>query len=216
MRHPAVYSNNFIEIFSKLLQGRKNVLDPFAGTGKIALIKDYGFKGEIYCNEIEPDYSELENYPVDKWFYADAEHLDVVDIDAICTSPTYGNRMADHHEAKDNSKRITYRHCLGKPLKEGNTGKMQYGDIYRNKHISIYKNLYRILNNEGIFILNISNHIRKGEEIDVVNFHKSVLEEIGFSFSHQISVETKRMRFGKNSEKRVKYEYILVFEKLIK
>lgn len=31
-------------------------------------------------------------------------------FDAVITSPTYGNRMADHHDAQDGSKRITYRH----------------------------------------------------------------------------------------------------------
>lgn len=31
-------------------------------------------------------------------------------FDAIITSPTYGNRMADHHDARDNSRRLTYRH----------------------------------------------------------------------------------------------------------
>lgn len=213
MKHPAVYSDGFIGIFSKILKDKKNVLDPFAGTGKIALIKEHGFNGEVICNEIEPGFANLSKYSVDKWYFEDAEFLNLKDIDAICTSPTYGNRMADHHEAKDDSKRITYRHYLGEPLKEGNTGMMQFGEKYRSKHINIYKNLFKILNDNGIFILNISNHIRKGEEIDVVNFHKEAMEEIGFSLHHQIKVNTKRMKFGKNSEKRVGNECILVFEK---
>lgn len=213
MKHPAVYSNNFIDIFVKILRGRKSVLDPFAGTGKIALIKEKGFDGKIICNEIEPEFTTVAKYPVDEWYYEDAEFLNIEGVDAICTSPTYGNRMADHHEAKDDSKRITYRHCLGKPLKEGNTGMMQYGEKYRNKHINIYKNLYKILNDDGVFILNISNHIRKGEEVDVVSFHKEAMIDAGFILSHMVMSETKRMKFGKNSEKRVKYEYILVFEK---
>ena len=214
VKHPAVYSNDFIEIFSNLLKDRKNVLDPFAGTGKISLIKNHGYNGKIICNEMEPEFSKISEYLVDEWLYEDAEYLKLNDIEAICTSPTYGNRMADHHNAKDKSKRITYTHYLGKQLKEGNTGRMQFGDLYREKHKRIYQNLYSLLNNNGLFILNISNHIRKGEEVDVVLFHKEALESVGFTLNHEIKIETKRMKFGKNSEKRVKYEYILVFEKL--
>lgn len=213
MKHPAVYTDSFIQIFAKILKDKQRVLDPFAGTGKLAMIKNHGFSGSIICNEIEPDFTSITQYPVDEWYYEDAEFLNLSNIDAICTSPTYGNRMADHHNAKDSSKRITYTHCLGKQLKDGNTGKMQWGKNYKEKHNSIYKNLFKILNKDGLFILNISNHIRKGKEIDVVNFHKETLLEIGFEFDHQISIETKRMKFGKNSEKRVKTEEILIFRK---
>jgi tRNA G10 N-methylase Trm11 len=213
MKHPAKYSDIFIEIFFNYLKNSKNVFDPFAGTGKIALIKDFGYKGKIICNEMEPEFINTE-YPVDKWYHEDAEFISMDNIDAICTSPTYGNRMADHHNAKDGRKRITYTDCLGKQLKEGNTGKMQYGDQYKQKHINIYKNLLNILNKNGIFILNISNHIRKGIEIDVVSFHKKTMEEIGFLLQEEIQLETKRMRYGKNSELRVKYESILIFKKI--
>ena len=39
----------------------------------------------------------------------DARRLHYLDatFDAICTSPTYGNRMADHHNARDSSPRLT-------------------------------------------------------------------------------------------------------------
>ena len=36
--------------------------------------------------------------------------------DCIVTSPCYGNRMADHHDAKDSSRRITYKHKLGRDM----------------------------------------------------------------------------------------------------
>lgn len=214
IKHPAVYSNDFIEIFASFLINKKTVLDPFGGTGKIALIKNFGFNGKVICNEMEPEFTSNGLYPVDEWYYEDAEYLNILNIDAICTSPTYGNRMADHHNAKDNSKRITYTHYLGKQLKDGNTGKMQYGDTYKEKHKRIYLNLYNILNANGIFILNVSNHIRKGVEIDVISFHKDTLINTGFSFIKEIKIETKRMRYGNNSEKRVKHESILVFEKI--
>ena len=56
---------SFIEIFSNLLKDRKNVLDPFAGTGKISLIKNHGYNGKIICNEMEPEFSKISEYLVD-------------------------------------------------------------------------------------------------------------------------------------------------------
>jgi hypothetical protein len=47
--------------------------------------------------------------------------------------------MADHFTAKDNSKRITYRHYLGRPLNKENTWMMQWGNAYKDKHINVYK-----------------------------------------------------------------------------
>jgi hypothetical protein len=51
VKHPAVYTDSFIPIFAKHLNGFSNVYDPFGGTGKIALIKEHGFSGEIYCTD---------------------------------------------------------------------------------------------------------------------------------------------------------------------
>jgi tRNA G10 N-methylase Trm11 len=130
VKHPATYTNCFIPKFAELLNGCKNVLDPFAGTGKIALIKNHGYNGLVVCNEIEPEWAETSQYKVDEWHIGDAANMSWAadkSFDAICTSPTYGNRMADHFDAKDSSHRITYRHYIGRPLNNNNTGKMQWG-----------------------------------------------------------------------------------------
>lgn len=55
-------------------------------------------------------------------------------FDVVATSPTYGNRMADHHEARDDSDRGTYRHRLSRPLHPSNSGAMQWGEEYRSIH----------------------------------------------------------------------------------
>ena len=57
IKHPAKFTDSFIPIFAKKLQGFKTILDPFAGTGKIAEIKKYGWQGKIICNEIEPEWA---------------------------------------------------------------------------------------------------------------------------------------------------------------
>lgn len=218
VKHPAVYTDSFIPIFAKHLNGFSNVYDPFGGTGKIALIKEHGFNGEIYCSEIEPEWTNQYD-GVDYWFICDSAKTSFIKnefFEAICTSPTYGNRMADHFEAKDSSKRITYRHGLGRKLTDGNTGKQQWGNSYKNKHIEIYNELFRVLKPEGTFILNISDHIRAGKIIEVSKWHKEALESIGFNLIESISVPTRRMGFGENSHLRVQNENIFIFKKVIK
>ena len=39
MKHPAKFTDSFIPIFAEKLQRCETILDPFAGTGKIAEIK---------------------------------------------------------------------------------------------------------------------------------------------------------------------------------
>ena len=56
MKHPAKYTDIFLPVFAELLKGRKNVLDPMAGTGKIAEIRKFGYAGRITCNDIEPEW----------------------------------------------------------------------------------------------------------------------------------------------------------------
>lgn len=215
LEHPAKYSNEFINIFANELIGYNKVLDPMAGTGKIGKIKECGFNGEIYANEIEPEWLEPNDFNCDFLSYTDAANLPYTDnyFDAICTSPTYGNRMADHHIAKDNSKRNTYTHCLGRQLNNENTGKMQFGDKYINKHVEIYNELYRVLNHNGKLVINISNHIRKGMEIDVCEWSDATLQKIGFKKIKEYNIETKRNRYGSNGNKRVKTEKIMIYTK---
>jgi DNA modification methylase len=216
VNHPAKFSDQFIPIFAELLKHRDSVLDPFAGTGKLALIKSYGFKGKIVCNEIEPEYSNSLIYPVDEWYVGDSADMKWAEdssFDAICTSPTYGNRMADHFDAKDKSKRITYRHVLGRSLNPDNTGRMQWGDTYRNKHVEVYTECKRVLKPKGIMIINMSDHIRKGVVVPVTEWHKNTIVDLEFSLVKELKIETQRMGFGRNNNLRVNYESILVFEK---
>lgn len=212
-KHPAKYSEGFTRIFADHLLAHKcrKVLDPMAGTGKICEIRDFGFSGDIYCNDLEREWKLYEAV----WTFTDAAALPYGDgfFDAVVTSPTYGNRMADHHNAKDGSSRITYTHRLGRKLHEGNTGQMQWGEPYRAKHLEIWRETYRLLRSGGVLILNISDHIRKGQIVPVSSWHYETLEELGFKCISQEFVKTKRMKFGRNSENRVDGEWIFVFRK---
>ncbi len=215
IKHPATYTNSFIPKFAELLIGCENVLDIFGGVGKLALIKEHGFTGKVICNELEREWAETSTHKVDEWHIGDAANMAWAEsnsFDAICTSPTYGNRMADHHNAKDGSKRVTYKHFLGRDLNEANTGKMQWGENYRQKHLEIYKECGRVLKNGGLMIVNVSDHIRKGQVVNVVEWHKDALTNFGMKLLNEIKIETPRMGLGQNAKSRVQHECILVFK----
>ena len=214
--HPAKFSDVILETIYPIVKDCKRILDPFAGVGKITHLKDMGYKGEIWCNEIEPEWAQqIEN--------ADGVIIDdVLDmswapnecVDAIATSPCYGTRMSDHYNAKDNSKRFNYRQCLGRPLHINNAGRLQFGNKYCDFHEDAYEECKRILCNDGLFVLNISDHIRKSKQIAVSAWHCNTLITLGFQLLQAIKVKTPKMRYGQNANKRVSYEWVVVFKKV--
>lgn len=209
MQHPAKYSNNLLPIFDKYLpKSGKKILDPFAGTGKLREIRP-----NCILLEIEPEWGNMSNAII-----GDATNMPFEDseFDAICTSPTYGNRMADNfidRQPRKNYKRHTYRHYLGRPLSTNNSGAMQWGNEYRNLHEQAWKESYRVLKQGGMFVLNISDHIRKGKVVKVSQWHETFLKSLGFIVIEKILVKTKRQRQGQNGNIRVGYENVLVFVK---
>jgi hypothetical protein len=121
--------------------------------------------------------------------------------------------MADSHNAQDKSRRITYKHTLGRELTPGNSGAMQWGDTYRGFHLLAWKELQRVLGPGATFFLNISNHIRGGVEQPVVEWHLRTLVELGFLIRKIEPVETPRLRFGANRDARVQTEHIITAQK---
>lgn len=217
IRHPATYSKKFLPIFVELLTGCPNVLDPMAGVGTLGAIRDLGYNGDIYLNELEPEWAQQAPQDVTRVTVGDARHLPYPDdfFSAICTSPTYGNRMADHHKARDQSRRNTYTHAIGRDLQPGNTGRMQWGEEYRQTHREIWRECYRVLKPGGRLILNVSDHIRKGRQMDVSEWHVDTLRNIGLIPFGRLEVDTPRNRFGANRNIRVETENIYVFIKVL-
>lgn len=182
-------------------------LDPFAGTGKVhELIGTY-----TVGVELEAEWADWNN----KTIRGDALRLPFFDnsFDNIVTSPCYGNRMADHHEARDDSKRITYRHKLDRPLSQGSSAIMQWGDVYRDFHILAWEEALRVLKPDGLFVLNIKDHIRSKERQRVSRWHLRILREMGLFIIGVHKIPTSGMGFGSNQFVRVPYEIVAICQR---
>lgn len=186
------------------------IVDTFAGVGRIHEIFP---ANDTLAIEIEPEWAEQSAELGETWcgdFFAWEPDRRIA---AIVTSVTYGNRMADHHEAKDLSYRATYRHALGRPLSENNSGGMQWGVEYRAFHIKWTNRCWEILAGGGLLILNVKNHIRKGVEVEVVEWFRHRMLSIGFVLLEDVEVKTPGMRRGENHQVRVECEHVMVFER---
>lgn len=204
--HPAKFSQTVIETLAAFLPEFpevRRVLDPFAGTGRV---HELGL--ESWGVEIEPGWADM--HP--RNLVGDALHLPFRDgaFDAVITSPTYGNRMADHHNAKDASKRNTYRHVYGEDLHRNNSGTLQWGEAYRAFHREAWAECARVTRAFGLFFLNISDHIRAGEVMPVSEWHLNALHEHGYRLIGSGKVRTPRQRRGANGNLRVDHEWVYV------
>jgi tRNA G10 N-methylase Trm11 len=224
-KHCAPFSLELIPQIAELLweHGGEDchlVLDPFAGIGRIHQLRepitisgmdpDDWVMWETIGVEIEEPWARQNPFTR----VGNALALDFPDgiFDAVVTSPTYGNRMADHHVAKDKSHRRTYKHYLGQDLSPENSGQLQWGQEYRDFHQRAWEEVRRVLAPGGIFIINIKDHQRNKRRAHVSNWHYQTIKALGFELVDVRRVGTPGYRYGENRE--VRYpERLLVFRK---
>jgi hypothetical protein len=124
---------------------------------------------------------------------------------------TYGNRMADHHNAQDGSVRHSYTHDLGRRLTPGNSGELHWGFGYKKFHVEAWTEAVRVLRPGGLFLLNVSDHVRKREVVPVSAWHCDVMKYLGGKCFARRDVETRRLRKGQNHAARVDCEHVFAF-----
>ena len=120
--------------------------------------------------------------------------------------------MADSYDGAGTT-RHTHRIALGGELRDDNAGAMHWGSEYRSFHVAVWAEAVRVLKPGGVFVLNISDHIRGGVRQPVTAFHIDALTGAGLRLIDLEAVETPRNRNGANAAARVRHEYVIVFEK---
>jgi tRNA G10 N-methylase Trm11 len=173
IRHPARFSAALLPIMARYLGAGWLVLDPFAGLGGLARLGVTGAR--FVLNEIE--WNVIANAQGKRRVAGNALTLPFAaeTFDAVVTSPTYGNRMADHHRARDASRRNTYFHAFGGALHCDNTGLLQFGAAYCERHARAWSEAARVLKRGGLLVLNVSDHIRDGRRVYVSKWHHDML-----------------------------------------
>jgi tRNA G10 N-methylase Trm11 len=206
-RHCAKFSDALLPEIADMLKTRiprdAEILDPFAGSGKgVDYLSGCGY--DAWGIELEPEFIDSPLVQV-----GNALDLPFGDgaFDAIVTSPTYGNRMADK-DMRD-SVAGTYAKSLGRLATEGSSCHLQWGDAYRAFHVMAWREADRVLGSGGYFLLNIKDHVRQQEVQYVSDWHLGVLlGTLGYDLIDSRFVETGGLRNGQNHEARVNGEWL--------
>lgn len=211
IRHPARFSAALFPTMARYLQAGWLVLDPFAGVGGVVRL---GYTGARFVvNEIQQNVIAQAQGKCRVMGNALTLPFAAETFDAVVTSPTYGNRMGDHHRARDASRRNTYYHAFGGGLHFDNTGLLQFGAAYCECHARAWSEAARVLKRGGLFVLNISDHIRDGRRVYVSKWHLDTLRDLEMTLRACHAIKTPRNRYGANGQVRCECEYVFVFEK---
>lgn len=209
--------------------GPLDILDPFAGTGRIHELGERGHK--TVGVEIEPQWANLHPGTVCGNSLHLAKLFAGVAFDAVVTSPSYGNRFADAHNNRDLCKRCqgtgvdgaktcpvclglrtsmrrSYTHDLRRmtgnealELGADNSGKMQWGPRYRDLHTKVWSQVPPLLGGPGLFLLNCKDHVRDKERQRVTDWHVETLKQLGFQVLERREIDTGGLRHGANRER---------------
>lgn len=226
--HPAMWSQAILEALDEMVPPGR-YLDPYAGTCKINTIA--ADNRRFYCVEIEPEWAAryvewtpLDGSPVLEPFTGDCLKWMKIwkrngtQFDGVVSSPVYGNRMSDHHNAKDASRRRGYRFQLGRMPTEGSTGVMYFWQLrFKDHHQKAVKLIGKLVRPGGYVFWNVKNFYKtvNGIEIeyDVLGWFVTEFEKRGFEIEKVVDVGTPGFREGENYEIRKAMEHIIVGRK---
>lgn len=205
--HPARYPVSLLPILAAAVPPERyaSVLDPFAGTGRI-----HELPNRTVGVELEPEWARLAEGTI----VGDALSLPFPAnaFDAVVTSPAYGNRLADHHNARDASLRRTYTHDLGRALHANNSGAMAWGSRYRGFHEMAWAEIVRVLRPDGRLVLNVKDHAVRGARMFVAAWHVHTLIDLGLALRWSDQLDTGGLGQGANTSDAYP-EQVFVFDK---
>lgn len=220
--HPAKFSDPIVEQLDRLVRAEQRrlgrpitVLDPFAGVGRIHRLARPDRITTVGV-EIEPEWAGCHRDTICAdaiaWMARRAHAVDEPLFDVIATSPCYGNRLADSHNAKDGSVRHSYTHDLGRPLSPGSAGGLHWGPRYWAFHAEAYRLMAGVLRPGGLLLLNVSDFVKRKERTPATMWHRGALWGAGF-VEHPSErprvVATQRLRYGANADARAAAELII-------
>lgn len=218
MSHPAPYSPEVLIKFTSLIPRGTHVHDCFAGDGvRLGKLAD-NYRWRFTGTEIEApfilddrvahgDATDPDSYPSSSYW--------------IVTSPVYPNGIADDWNAKDTSRRRTYRRARAmivghdEPLHVNNMGRWGYrGTPLRSTARAMYWNLARksiaCWTGADRALVNVSDFMAGGKVEPVVRGWVQELTRQGWTVEDVQPVVTRRWKDGANRDERVENEVIIV------
>ena len=228
--HHAQFSPEIITVIARLLEAYSihRVHDPFAGKGvrlgQLCDELDIKFSG----TEIEPSF--IEDRRVRHGDARDRRRYPRKAPWAIVTSPVYPNGMADHHEAKDDSVRKTYRAAVkenegaDRELHEGNMARYGYRgtkrpdeggrSVKRKSFWEIAEDSVRNWDGAELAIVNVSDFKAQGGVIEpFAKDWDAMMQRHGWRSINTGQVGTKRLTYGSDDsrDERMEHEWVFVY-----
>jgi hypothetical protein len=214
--HPAKFTDDQIDNIAGVLEeefnGKKvKVLDPYAGTGRIFDLEIY-FGHKTTAIEIEPEWANHHPAIVCADSHAWMKEAKPNQFDAVATSFVFPNRITDHHNAKDGSKRHTYKHYLGRDPSPKSSATLGWGPNWRAFHRNGFKLMRRVVKNNGLIILDSKNHFTDNgmTEHYVNEWVIRKLNNMGMPLLQARPVFAQGLRHGKNYNERSDRHLIIV------
>ena len=232
-KHPATFSKPILGVINDVLCRHgadidvpRRLIDPFVGVGGVAGVD---WEGEKYGVEIEAEWAKQAAEKGITTHVGNSRKLPWPDeyFGIICTSPAYGNRLADGY-APDmtdpkNKHRCSYRIDLERPLTRGSGSALKWGDKYRALHAEVWRECVRVLHQNGLFILNVKDHYKKRKRDkesqlqEVAKWHLGTLLGMGMELVAEVKVPAKGDRntaaMRAQGKSTVDFEWVFVLRK---
>jgi hypothetical protein len=230
--HPAKYTSIILEAFrvrindeAKRVNGVARladcdepirVLDPFAGVGRIWRLHRDGLI-HVTAMELEEEWAghDPRTHVGDSLRAMEAGGLGRFHV--VATSPCYANRLADCHDAQDDSERHSYKHDLGRMPSAGSNATYPWGPKYWGFMGRFYRLVTDSLLPGGLLLLNVSNFQRQRVMVNAVRWHEGACWGAGLTQNpateRTLTLPTPRLRNGENHDARAESEVILRFRR---